>query len=116
MGIARCVLWYAGDPCSQVALVKVRGNIMLARLTMLADVRNPRCTIPPAVTMVPTLTVVHTDGAEQAFTGKQVHSYARMFSTRQRDENHAVLTATDLRFAEGANSLESRAELVAEYS
>ena len=116
MGIVRCILWYAGDPCSQTALEKVRSNIELARLTALADVRNPRCQIPPSVTLVPTLSVLYAGGVEQAFTGKQVHHYARVFSTRQREENHAVLTATDLRFAEGTQQLESRAEIVGEYS
>ena len=109
-----CVLWYAGDPCSQTALIRVRSNPELARVTKLADVRSQRCTPPPNVTLVPTLVVAQAGAHTRLITGKQVHVFARTYNSRGCTGSPALLTATDLRFALGAEGLESRAELTAD--
>lgn len=110
-----CTLWYAGDPCSQVALVRIRANPELARVTRLIDVRVRSSPAPPPhVTLVPTLEVAQDGAHTRLVTGKQVHVFARGYNARGCANSPALLTATDLRFALGAEGLESRAELTAD--
>ena len=109
-----CVLWYAGDPCSQNALIRVRANPELARVTRLADVRSPRCVPPPNVQLVPTLVVAQDGAHTRLITGKQVHTFARGYGASGCVNSPALLTTSDLRFALGPEGLESRAELTAD--
>ena len=114
MEVVACVLWYAGDRCSQTALERVRGNPELAPLTRVKDVRNPRYVPPPQVTLVPTLTVMHRNGETQLHTGKMVHMFARNYNAVGCMYDRAVLPSTDLRYALGSDGLEMRAELAAD--
>ena len=113
MGMS-CELWYGGDPCSQVALQRVRGNPELARVTRLLDVRNRRCSPPSGVTLVPTLLVSEDGMHTRKITGRAIHAFASGLNAREVIGSRALLTTTDLRFALGADKLESRAELQAD--
>ena len=110
-----CVLWYAGDKCSQVALERVRENPELSRATQLADARVRSCRPPAHVRLVPTLTVRRADGRTCAYTGKQIYGFAQSWGAREHVGDRASLHATDLRYALGSRGgLETFAELMAE--